>query len=50
MLAIAMLIIGFGYFAVSLVDNLYVLVIVAVGSGVGIAVGTAVGNNGWTVG
>ena len=30
MLAIAMLIIGFGYFAVSLVDNLYVLVIIAV--------------------
>ena len=30
MLAIAMLIIGLGYFAVSLVDNLYVLVIVAV--------------------
>ena len=30
MLAVAMLIIGLGYFAVSLVDNLYVLVIVAV--------------------
>ncbi|HIM36598.1 MAG TPA: MFS transporter [Dehalococcoidia bacterium] len=30
MLAIAMLIIGLGYFAVSLVDNLYVLVIIAV--------------------
>ena len=30
MLAIAMLIIGLGYFAVSLVDNLYVLVVVAV--------------------
>ena len=38
MLAIAMLIIGLGYFVVGLVDNLYVLVIIAV------MVGNAVGS------